>query len=350
MSLITAALLLAAVGGLTGWLWTARLLRAERARCAAAEQYGEALAVLAASTVGCDWQRSIRRLLEALVRPGYAQEVRIYCPAGADRFELQALANSPGMPDPTPLEDADLREALASTKPSVRAGWHLVPILAEGERMGVLAVWAEPPAVRESLLTLAGTLAAVALMGLRQQQRQLALSNTDGLTGLANHRYFQQQLGIAIGQSYLDGEPMALILLDIDHFKSVNDTYGHLVGDQVLREIAGVLRRELPPDGLAARYGGEELAIMLRGDSARDALSIAERLRVAIAGTDFVDPSTGSRLRVTVSLGVAYYELGQGKNRLIARADEALYTSKREGRNRVTVALPENSTFPPVLA
>lgn len=260
-------------------------------------------------------------------------------PDDSGNIEVRAWASADGAPYGESLPDAICQRVLQTRTPAhCDSGDLLLPVIEDGEPVGILAVRGGAP--DSPPLQVAVGLAGVVLSGIRSTQRQSALSSTDGLTGLANHRHFQQMLSIALGQSYLEGEPLSLVLLDIDHFKAINDAHGHLLGDMVLREIAHLLRRELPPGALAARYGGEELVIILQGQSATDAGAIAERLRKSIAGHQVFDFTTGTKLAVTVSLGTAAYVLGQGKSRLIARADEAMYTSKREGRNRVTVAPP----------
>jgi diguanylate cyclase (GGDEF)-like protein len=317
-----------------------RLLRAENR-----ELHEQVRTVTELPTVvsGTDWQRSVQDLTDTLVRSGVTTAAALLAPIDNGNIEVRAWAAADGAPYGEGLPEAICQRVLTSRTPArCDTGDLLLPVMEDGEPLGILAVRG---GVRESPpLRVAVGLAGLVLSGIRSTQRQSALSSTDGLTGLANHRHFQQMLGIALGQSYLEGEPLSVILLDIDHFKTINDSHGHLLGDLVLREIAYLLRRELPPGALAARYGGEELVIILQGQMATEAGAVAERLRESIAGHQVFDFTTGAKLAVTVSLGVAAYELGQGKSRLINRADEAMYTSKREGRNRVTVAPPENGT------
>ncbi|MEW4369882.1 sensor domain-containing diguanylate cyclase [Paenibacillus kandeliae] len=151
----------------------------------------------------------------------------------------------------------------------------------------------------------------------------------DGLTGLANRRNFDATLEAWC----LDTEPFALIMVDIDHFKQVNDTYGHLVGDRVIQFLASTMRNVSREGDLCFRYGGEELGILLRGCNITRAYIVAERLRQLVSST----PGPSGQL-ITVSLGIVVFpEQGDSPTDLIAKADESLYTSKREGRNRTTV-------------
>ena len=138
--------------------------------------------------------------------------------------------------------------------------------------------------------------------------------------------------------------PVSLALLDVDHFKKVNDTYGHQIGDEVLRWIARLVTNNIRPQDRVARFGGEELAIVLPETCEEDAREIAERLRRAVAATDFVlagGIKTGPiSSRITVSLGVATLNGGDSLDKMVSAADKALYEAKRAGRNRVVEARP----------
>jgi diguanylate cyclase (GGDEF)-like protein len=163
------------------------------------------------------------------------------------------------------------------------------------------------------------------------------MATTDGLTGLLNHRTFQARLDeqLLLAQRY--GRTLSVILCDIDHFKSVNDTYGHPVGDQVLRGVAAVIAKEARTTDLVARYGGEEFAVVMPETDTAGALVIAERIRQRIG--QLVTGTGQGPLQVTMSLGVATYPAdGQLKAELVERADGCLYHAKRHGRNRSVTA------------
>ncbi len=163
------------------------------------------------------------------------------------------------------------------------------------------------------------------------------MATTDGLTGLLNHRTFQGRLDEHLLAAQRYGRTLSLILCDIDHFKSVNDTYGHPAGDQVLRGVARVLAREARTTDLVARYGGEEFAVVMPETDGAGAMVIAERIRERIA--QVVTQTSQGPLQVTMSLGVATSpEDGQRKAELIGRADASLYHAKRHGRNRSVAA------------
>ncbi len=172
------------------------------------------------------------------------------------------------------------------------------------------------------------------------------LSSQDGLTGLANRRSFDADLGEACRRAAEGLGPFALLLIDIDHFKLLNDRFGHLVGDQCLRQVGMTLRSVCSRRGDdAARYGGEEFAVILADVSAEEAREIAERLRGTIERTQLYAASAQRAIDVTVSVGVAQRASGSADapDRVIRDADEALYRAKRSGRNRVCASDAESA-------
>ncbi|GIV19936.1 MAG: hypothetical protein KatS3mg023_1687 [Armatimonadota bacterium] len=174
----------------------------------------------------------------------------------------------------------------------------------------------------------------------KQQQKELQrrnellerLSVTDALTQVGNHRAFQEHLHSQISLACRKGLPLCLMLIDVDHFKQYNDTYGHLQGDTVLREVARLITENVRAYDFVARYGGEEFAVVLPDTQSETALQVAERIRQIIAQHPFPNRA------MTVSIGVARWRAGLDSNRLIEQADGALYEAKRLGRNRVCLA------------
>jgi diguanylate cyclase (GGDEF)-like protein len=163
--------------------------------------------------------------------------------------------------------------------------------------------------------------------------RMETMATTDGLTGLVNHRTFQERLSEMLARAERSSGHHALILTDIDHFKKVNDTYGHPVGDQVLKGVAQVVRDCVRKVDLAARYGGEEFAIVLESTDREGAKLLAERIRQEVQKQVF--SSEKGNFSVTLSLGIAVYpEDGNEKPVLIHNADQSLYHAKHGGRNR----------------
>jgi two-component system cell cycle response regulator len=165
--------------------------------------------------------------------------------------------------------------------------------------------------------------------------RSLEMAVTDPLTGLRNRRYVRRHL-----RGLLAASAAAVLVLDVDHFKSVNDTYGHNIGDRVLREVAERMRNHLRAVDVVARYGGEEFLVVMSGGSMDDALHVAERLRQAVASVPM--EAEGRRIQVTASVGVAAAESGTDIDTLVQAADAALYRAKSGGRNQVAAALPED--------
>lgn len=168
-------------------------------------------------------------------------------------------------------------------------------------------------------------------------EKMSMLAETDGLTELFNHRHFQQEITRAIASFSRYRTPFSLIMLDIDHFKEVNDTYMHQTGDLILRDVSRIIRQNLRDNvDIASRYGGEEFALILPQTGLEGALIVAKRLRQSVENHRF---GIGSEsIGITISVGVVEYREGMGKGELIDLADKAMYKAKSEGRNRVCSA------------
>ncbi len=168
-------------------------------------------------------------------------------------------------------------------------------------------------------------------------------ATTDPLTGLKNRIVFQNSLLELIPIAERQGAPLSVLLIDVDHFKRVNDTWGHQQGDRALQDVALVLTAHVREQDIVARFGGEEFAVLLPNTDLADALLVAEHLRSGCQGAFDLEPA------LTISIGVAAYVPGESEAALIGRADGALYVSKAEGRNRVTAAQAEPTTVAPGL-
>ncbi len=193
------------------------------------------------------------------------------------------------------------------------------------------------------VLQLLANQAAASLSTILMAERNKQLAVKDGLTGLFNRRVFTEELARAVKRQDRQGGSFALALLDIDHFKKLNDTFGHPAGDGALKEVAATLTSVLREGDVAARYGGEEFAVILPGSDEAGALNLAERLREAIPKRAHIHE--GTQLKVTASIGVAVWPAaGATPEAILAAADRALYAAKGAGRNRVVAA---SSLAPP---
>jgi len=199
------------------------------------------------------------------------------------------------------------------------------------------------PEAAQKELTMLTLQAAEALVRTRLFEQAERLATTDGLTGLLNRRTFNAQLLGRLREAQRYNRPLSLLLLDIDHFKKVNDTYGHPAGDAVLRGIAGILQKQARETDIVARYGGEEMALILPETEAAGAQAIAERIRRAAAAV--THPSEQGAIQVTVSIGLATWPgPGESAEAILEAADKALYRAKQGGRNRVACANPASPT------
>jgi len=169
-------------------------------------------------------------------------------------------------------------------------------------------------------------------------QMSIEMAITDALTGLYNRRYMESHVGTLVEQASSRGKPLAVLVLDIDYFKSVNDTWGHDCGDDVLREFAIRIKKSIRGIDLACRYGGEEFVVVMPETDMAVATMVAERLRRRIASEPFPIQQGARTIEVTISIGIAALERDEDAAAVFKRADQALYRAKRDGRNRVVPA------------
>ena len=238
-------------------------------------------------------------------------------------------------------EDGVLTELLPNARNVV-----VVPLIAEGSPIGALVAEHSKPRIEQRALTILAQFASHASLALRNAwllEEMRTMADRDGLTGVANRRSFDARLELEIKRALRTAEPMSLLLLDLDHFKAVNDVLGHQAGDDVLRALATMLSAHAREIDMPARYGGEEFALILPGCGPEDALLVAERLRSTV-------PTLGQApAGLTTSVGVATCPRNaMHPSALVSAADEALYEAKRGGRNRVilsgaTVAQPQQA-------
>jgi diguanylate cyclase (GGDEF)-like protein len=223
------------------------------------------------------------------------------------------------------------------------AGYLCVPLAAQGEVVGVLTFDGEraPTAAERRIALAAGEQLALALANLRLQETLRTQSIRDPLTGLFNRRYLEASLERELLRAARRSLPLAVLMLDIDHFKRFNDSHGHEAGDALLSKFAEVVRRTIRNDDIACRYGGEEFTVLLLETDADAALQRAEQIREAVAAMS-VEHRREQLPHVTVSIGCAIYPRdGRTTEELSRRADAALYHAKRSGRDRVALASGE---------
>src|SRR5437588_1910477 len=220
-----------------------------------------------------------------------------------------------------------------------------VPLIFFGEKLGVLMLESANPNnfAEEDVAPLESVadICAGAIQNAHYFEKAQQLAYIDGLTGIYNRRYFEMQIGSEIERaSRYDGR-LAIIMIDIDNFKRLNDEFGHLLGDEVLRQVSGAFGQQLRKVDVVCRYGGEEFAILVPQTSGGNAMEVAEKLRRMVEAYRF----PGVPVKVTISAGVAEFPAnGQTRDELVAAADAALYVSKERGRNRVSGASAARKT------
>jgi len=220
------------------------------------------------------------------------------------------------------------------------------PLLHKNTLLGAITVWR--PGHQgfnnhdEQLLLSVAHLASLALVNARLYQEKLDLSVTDELTGLANRRLLGPRLELEWNRARRFETPLSVLMIDIDHFKKYNDRNGHLLGDNVLKKVADILKSTTRRVDTVARFGGEEFVILLPGQDGKTAFNIAEKLRQSVARHKFTREETQPGGKVTISVGVACFPRdADDPHELLERSDLALYASKQAGRNRTTRYRPE---------
>ncbi len=214
-----------------------------------------------------------------------------------------------------------------------------LPMWYEDSLLGIiiLASQRENAFNQEQMLTLElfANQSAISLMNSKLYSEIETLAISDGLTGLYNHRKFQEELEREVRRHKRSGFPLCLALMDIDFFKKINDTYGHPAGDAVLKGVAGIIKNTIRSTDIPARYGGEEFSLIMIESDLKNAKLVAERLRKKVEDSSF--RYENNNIRVTLSIGISSISRDIEKNRLIDMADQALYHAKKSGRNRTVL-------------
>ena len=298
----------------------------------------------AATLVIADPDHEIRRLLTPQGRPGGQRGEVVFVDSIYGVAPAVAAGRRPWLGKFNRADHALLFPTFATLQ-SVA----LLPLTRQDRLIGCLNFGS---AERERFVSILGTdflhhlgiIAAFSLESAVNRARLVRSGFTDALTGWHNRRYLQTRLHEELSRCRRDRTPLTCLMIDIDHFKAVNDRYGHLAGDEVLRQIAQCISGEVRGSDVSARYGGEEFVVLLPGTGVAAGFLLAERIRVAVADEPFELPD-GSQLPVTVSIGVAdhsptpdEHDLKVVGERLLALADVALYEAKAGGRNSVAKA------------
>jgi diguanylate cyclase (GGDEF)-like protein len=298
-----------------------------------------------------DLDEVLSRTLEGAVRAGQADAALLAIdePGGqpvvatlglsADEAQLQALAGAPGGRELRAIEigyrytDAELER----TTDLIHGGL-AIPVATDTVRVGMLAVYSRRPGGGfgderlEELEELADR-AGPAIENARRFREARQLADLDALTNLHNRRYFHETLAREVARAHRYDRQLALIVFDVDDFKSVNDRVGHLAGDAVLAEVAERVRSVVRSADVACRIGGDEFAVILPESSLLDGQQLSERLQTTVAGRPIAHVG-----RLDVSAGVAELRQGDDASGLFERADEALYRAKEDGKGRVVAA------------
>jgi diguanylate cyclase (GGDEF)-like protein len=237
----------------------------------------------------------------------------------------------------TTAMEADLGGAPASTKFFAESASRMcIPLVSFGQTLGILALdSAQPDAFRDGDLQSLESVAdicATAIQNAHYVERVKQLAYLDGLTGIFNRRFFEMRILEEIERARRYGTGMAVIMADIDQFKRLNDEFGHVLGDEVLRQVSSIFHQQLRKIDVVCRYGGEEFGILLTQTNSKHALKVADKLRKMVAGWPF----PGVPRTVTISAGAAAFpEQGTTRDELVRAADAALYAAKQAGRNQV---------------
>jgi len=228
-----------------------------------------------------------------------------------------------------------------------------LPLAVEGETIGCISLDSDQPNAFDAqdlqFFSVIGYQMAATLKHFQRFSSIKDMAIYDTLTNVHNRRYFDESIGTETQKSFLSGTPLSLMIVDIDYFKKVNDTYGHTEGDKVLCKIASLLKNSVRKDDTVARYGGEEFVLVLPGAKLEVTSVIAERIRRLVETTLFEVGQT--QIHLTISLGISNLpsHRARSKEELIKMADQALYHAKRGGRNRVCIFMgySAESTLPP---
>jgi len=293
------------------------------------------------SSFGVFWKEDLLLFLyqEESCPPSFTQEVvrnmvKVFSilgeePINADRIALQ-------------VEKRKLRPKQMMMDPKAGLKSHLtLPLTVEGEILGCISLNSDQPNAFDAqdlqFLSVIGYQMAATLKHFQRFSTIKNIAIYDTLTGLYNRRYFEERLGVEAQKSFYGGTSLSLVMVDIDLFKKVNDTFGHTEGDQVLGKISSLLKTSVRKKDTVARYGGEEFILILPEAGLEESFVIAERIRRLVENTPFEVGQ--AQVNLTLSMGISNFPSHRAKSKeeLVKMADQALYDAKRGGRNKVCI-------------
>ena len=293
------------------------------------------------SSFGVFWKEDLLLFLyqEESCPPSFTQEVvknmlKVFSILGEESFNAEGIALQ--------VEKRKLRPKQMMMDPKATLKSHLtLPLTVEGEILGCLSLNSDQPNAFDAqdlqFLSVIGYQMAATLKHFQRFSSIKNIAIYDTLTGLYNRRYFEEKLGVDAQKSFYSGTPLSLVMVDIDHFKKINDTFGHTEGDQALCKISSLLKTSVRKKDTVARYGGEEFILILPEAGLEESFVIAERIRRQVENTSFEVGQT--QVNLTLSMGISNFPSHRAKSKedLVKMADQALYDAKRGGRNKVCI-------------
>ena len=321
-------------------------LRRAKEDAAVARRHGEQLEQVLAVGQGLQLPQTPVELLQAVAEAAHAllgaSAVAAYVPDAADETLLERVALAPlGATEVGPTYASLPSAPLPAVQVTDQGRTLLVPLVTQDARVaGLLRLMGVPPGQSHAVLAFLARQAAGALQNAQLYERALAQAAVDGLTDLLNHRTFQARLVEEVARAWRGGHPLALLMIDLDDFRTINNTYGHQAGDTALTAVATALRQTMRASDVLARYGGDEFAVILPETTLDEALQVATRVHATITALTPVE--RGACFRVDASVGVAALPLhARTPEGLIHAADQAAYAAKGAGKGRV--ARPEEA-------
>jgi two-component system cell cycle response regulator len=301
------------------------------------------------SSFGVFWKEDLHLFLfeEESCPPFFSQEVvkniiNVFSILGEESIDADRIALR------VDKKKLKAKQRMMSPKASLKS--HLtLPLAVEGEILGCLSLNSDQPNAFDAqdlqFLSVIGYQMAASLKHFQRFSSIKNMATYDTLTGLYNRRYFEERLGVEAEKSFYSGIPLSLVMVDIDHFKKINDTFGHTEGDQILCKISSILKNSVRRNDTVARYGGEEFILILPEAGLEQSFVIAERIRQMVEKTLF---EVGrAQVHLTLSMGISNFPSRRVKSKeeLIKMADQALYDAKRGGRNKVCIFTQKSSQW-----